>query len=78
MAYISFLHSPESNDIIRAGRGVSSEPFLDQDLYKNHLGQKSIARNIMPKTFQTYITGYVSAVNMYPVLHITAIYSYFC
>jgi hypothetical protein len=37
MKVLSLYISPESNNIIRSGNGISPRPYLDRDLYNRHM-----------------------------------------
>ncbi|KAG1167128.1 hypothetical protein G6F47_011510 [Rhizopus delemar] len=47
--------SPEANNIIRSGKGVSSKPYLDKDLYTRHMENHSHALHTIPKAFFKFI-----------------------
>ena len=35
---LSLCISPEANNIVRSGNGISPRPYLDRDLYHKHIG----------------------------------------
>ncbi|PHZ12770.1 uncharacterized protein RHIMIDRAFT_136848 [Rhizopus microsporus ATCC 52813] len=53
--------SPEANNIIRSGNGISPNPNLDRDIYNKHMKNRIIKGNQMPQTFHTYIDKYVDS-----------------
>lgn len=61
----SFI-SPEANNIIRAGNGVPSKPYLDRGLYKRHVDSHSVQLFQIAKVFQQHtneVTDSVSRCN---------------
>ncbi|CEP16965.1 hypothetical protein [Parasitella parasitica] len=52
-----------ANDIVRAGKGVSDRPLLDENLYKQHMSQKSNSRYLMPEDFKAHIRAFAMAKN---------------
>lgn len=64
MVKYSFSISPEANNIIRSGKGVSPKPYLDRDLYNKHVETQCIEGYPMPQTFHEYIDAYVDSVTI--------------
>ncbi|ORE08413.1 hypothetical protein BCV72DRAFT_225173 [Rhizopus microsporus var. microsporus] len=52
--------SPEANNIIRSGKGISSKPYLDKDLYARHLENHNHALHTIPEIFFKFIDAVVS------------------
>ncbi|KAG2236914.1 hypothetical protein INT48_001983, partial [Thamnidium elegans] len=53
-------YSPEANNIIRAGNGISSKPYLDRNLYNRHLEGNNVQSFTIPDVFQQHIDSVVN------------------
>ncbi|KAI7900449.1 uncharacterized protein BX663DRAFT_517665 [Cokeromyces recurvatus] len=56
-------YSPEANNIIRSGNGVSPKPYLDRDLYNKHMKARAIDTQPIPHAFHKYIDAYIDSNN---------------
>lgn len=66
-SYFSSFISPEANNIIRSGKGVSSKPYLDKDLYTRHMENHSHALHTIPKAFFKFIDVVVDCVSNWTI-----------
>lgn len=64
MSKYSFSISPEANNIVRSGNGVSPKPYLDRDLYNKHMKARIIYTQPIPHVFHKYIDAYIDSVNI--------------
>lgn len=62
---LSPYFSPEANNIIRSGKGVSPKPYLDRDLYNKHMEARKTPDNPMPQVFHKYIDNFISSVSVH-------------
>ncbi|KAG0751708.1 hypothetical protein G6F24_014095 [Rhizopus arrhizus] len=57
-------YSPEANNIVRSGNGVSPKPYLDRDLYNKHMKARIIYTQPIPHVFHKYIDAYIDSDNL--------------
>ncbi|KAI8346388.1 hypothetical protein EDC96DRAFT_521552 [Choanephora cucurbitarum] len=54
-------YSPEANNIIRSGKGISPRPHLDRDIYERHMIKKITEEGLVPKIYQIFIDQYIES-----------------
>ncbi|KAI8334043.1 hypothetical protein BD560DRAFT_414768 [Blakeslea trispora] len=54
-------YSPEANNIIRSGKGISPRPHLDRDIYERHIIKKITEEGLIPKIYQIFIDQYIDS-----------------
>ncbi|KAI8097849.1 uncharacterized protein B0P05DRAFT_601512 [Gilbertella persicaria] len=54
-------YSPEANNIIRSGIGISPKPYLDRDIYRRHMQRRAEMPDSIPQAFHQYIDKYIES-----------------
>lgn len=71
---LSLYFSPEVNNVIRSGKGISHKPHLDRNLYNKHMEARNTIINSMPQSFHQYIDAFIDSVSFHSTLQIDTNY----
>lgn len=62
---ILFLYiSPEANNIIRSGKGISPRPYLDRNLYNKHMDNHEIEKYPLPSLLRDHLNAAINTVTI--------------
>lgn len=65
MKVLSLYISPESNNTIRSGNGISPRPYLDRDLYNRHMENHEVEEYPLPPTLCKHLDAAIDSVTIY-------------
>lgn len=64
MKVLSLYISPESNNTIRSGNGISPRPYLDRDLYNRHMENHEVEEYPLPPTLCKHLDAAIDSDNL--------------
>lgn len=67
---LSLYISPEANNIVRSGDGISPRPYLDRDLYHKHMGNYEVEEYPLPPILCEHLDAAIDSVTI-RILYIT-------